>query len=76
VSGRTTVSDAKSIRCDNATSVIESRRRHGVASRGCGPQILRTRSSCRVSLKPVLVMEAAQDWRCRDSAACWNRAAV
>ena len=42
----------------------------------CDPQISRTRSSRGVSLKPVFVMEAAQDWRRRDSATRRNRAAV
>jgi len=44
--------------------------------KACDPQISGTRRSRGVSLEPVFVMETAQDWRGRDSVACWNRAAV
>jgi hypothetical protein len=36
----------------------------------------KTRKSRGLSVKTVFVMETAQDWRCRNSAACWNRTAA
>jgi hypothetical protein len=53
---------------------------HDAHVEGVGVVVIRKNcrlaQSCGVSVKTVFVMEAAQDWRCRDSAAGWNGTAV
>ena len=44
--------------------------------RGCDPEMSQTRSSRRVSLEPVFVLEAAQDWNAGSHARMWPAAVV